>query len=277
MVSSLVGLGSAQDPRTACMTGIYKDSMPPGVVGRLQIERNPRLQGCFQPIEVSGPKGLKVSLASDGQFTDPQVAPVRAAFLIGPVYRLQVTNIPEEEGMELFPTVEVIDRLYPPSEREHRFPIPIVLEKDDLHRALQGEMVTRVIYLEDSEIAEPVSYADGIQRVHDLTGTQDALQAADRLGRPMAILRIGSRVPDSVAGVDQNFLYGCPPWVPVKEIPNRAKLIENQGWPDVEIAPVVSPDPNSKTNSNERQVAPALEARRPFPPRASAATGRLGG
>ncbi len=272
ILAGLISASSmAQDPRTACTIGLYKDTMAPGVVGRMQLDYKPHLRGCIQPIEVSGPKGLKVSLASDGFFIDPQSVPVRAGFLIGPVYRLKVTNIPNEEGVELFPTVEVIDRLYPPSEREHRFPIPIVLEQDDLERASKGDMVTRVVYLEDSEIAEPVSYADGLQRVHELSGTQDALAAADRLGRPMAIIRIGSRVPDAATGVDHQFLYGCPPWVPIKDLPNREKLIESGGWPNMEFAPIV---PGETPKANPVQT---LEAKRPVNRSTQGAKGRLNG
>ena len=37
-----------------------------------------------------------------------------AGMLIGQVYRLRVTNIPHQPGVEVFPTIQVIDRLYPP-------------------------------------------------------------------------------------------------------------------------------------------------------------------
>ncbi len=270
VASMSMGMASAQDPRTANVCGLYRDSMAPGVIGRIQLERNPRLRGCVQAIELSGPQGLKIALASDGVFVDPQPQPMRAAFLIGPVYRVQLTNIPNEEGMELFPTIEVIDRLYPPAEREHRFPIPIVFAQDDLERALRGEMVTRVIYLEDSEIAEPVSYADKIQRTYEVTGTQDAMQAADRLGRPVAIVRIGSRVPDAATGVDMQFLYGCPPWTPIKEIPDRQKLMQSQGWPEFELPRSGQPLPPAN------DVKAALETRKMLPP-TNAARGKLGG
>ncbi len=183
--------------------------------------------------------------------------------MVGAVYRFQLTSIPNEDGVELFPTVEVIDRLYPPAEREHRFPIPVVIDDLDIQSALRGDMVMRVIYLEDSEIAVPESYADGIQRVHDVTGTEQAIHAADHMGRPVAILRIGSRVPDST-GPDEQFFYGSPPWSTIKEIPDREKLIENHGWPRVEY-PEVEPAvesakrapaaaPHKVTRQNSRSI-----------------------
>ena len=231
----------AQDPRQRGIIGLYRDTMAPGVIGRQQLERNPMLRGYLQPVEIQGPKGSRISLVSQGTFVDPQPSPVRAAMLVGAVYRFQLSSIPNEDGIELFPTLEVIDRLYPPAEREHRFPIPIAIDDQDIQAALRGDMVMRVIYLEDSEIAPPESYADGIQRVHDVTGTEQAVQAADHMGRPVAILRIGSRVPDA-AGPDEQFFYGSPPWSPIKEIPNRETLIENHGWPRVEYPEVVPAD-----------------------------------
>ena len=76
---------------------------------------------------------------------------------IGPVYRLQVTDIPNNEGLEIFPTVEVIDRLYPPPGLALRFPIPIELTQDELELAARGAFVTRVIYVEDPHQALPIA------------------------------------------------------------------------------------------------------------------------
>ena len=45
-------------------------------------------------------------------------APRRVGLLIGAVYRLRVTNIPRAEGMEVFPTIEVIDRTFAPVDQQ---------------------------------------------------------------------------------------------------------------------------------------------------------------
>jgi hypothetical protein len=68
--------------------------------------------------------------------------------------------------------------------------------------------------------------------VLDVRPGQDALRTADRLGRPVAILRIGSRVPNVSEGQDwDNFLYGCPAWTTIKPIPTKQMLIEQGKWP----------------------------------------------
>ncbi len=210
---------------------LLRDSMGPGEIGAIQLLRKPQLRGVWQAIEIKGPKGLRVSMADAGQFTD-DLAEARLAVMIGQVYRMRLTGLPLEEEVALYPTLEVIDRTHPPAEREHRFPIPIELDEDDLIDAARGEMVLKVIYLEDNEIAEPVNTAGQPQRVLDIPSTQDALRTADQMGRPVAILRIGSRVPNVTEGQDwDNFLFGCPAWVTLKQVPNQQNLTEQGQWP----------------------------------------------
>lgn len=203
----------------------------PGVVASSQIARGTRGMGTFQAVSISGPPGLQVALARDAQFLPPLEAPVTTGMLVGGVYRFRVTRIPFREGEELYPTLEVIDRIYPPAGREHRFPIPVVLTQEDLRLALDGAMVTRVIYLEDGEIAEPIAATPGEQNTLDVAVADNALQVADQLGRPVAILRIGSRVPMNMNSDLTDFLYGCPPWVPLIVAPDRQTLVESGQWP----------------------------------------------
>lgn len=209
----------------------------PGAVAGAQVARGARGVGTFQAVSLSGPQGLKIGLARDGQFLQPIDAPVTTGMLVAGVYRFQVTNIPFRLGEELYPTLEVIDRIYPPAGREHRFPIPVVLTEEDLRLALDGGLVTRVIYLEDSEIAEPTDTTPETQIVYDVPTSDNALQVADQLGRPVAILRIGSRVPLDPQGDMRDFLYGCPPWIPLITAPNRQTLVEAGQWPEAMPSP----------------------------------------
>ncbi len=204
----------------------------PGVVAGAAIARRVPGVGSYQAIEVSGPKGVQVALAREGQFLHTLEAPVKVGMIVGAVYRVRVTGIPFRPGEELYPTIEVIDRVHAPSGREHRFPIPVVLEESDLRSALDGALVTRVIYLEDSEIADPIAVPPNAQTVMDVGPMDNALKSADQLGRPVAILRIGSRVPANLQGDITDFLYGCPPWIPVATAPNRAAMLGQGLWPE---------------------------------------------
>src|SRR6476660_4269582 len=191
---------------------LNKSDSPPGVIGQRQLLRGGPLPGYFQPVEVTSPAGTLVSIVSNGAFSEPKPAKLLAGMLIGQVYRLKVGNLRNHEGQEVFPTIEVIDRLYPPPGQAARFPIPIELTQEELEYALDGRYVLRVIYLEDVATAPPIRDEKGEQRVLEIAPGRDAMQAADWLGRPMAILRMGSRVP--LPAEDQSqFFYQQPPVV----------------------------------------------------------------
>lgn len=188
----------------------WQDSQaPPGAIGKMQLQRGGPTPGYFQPVKIVAPYGAKVSLAAHGNFMPAEEAPVSAGMLIGSVYRMRVSNV-LEAGDEVFPTVEVVNRLYPPLGQERKFPVIVEITEDDIRHALEGRFVTRVIYLEDPQRALPVELSGG-QNWFDAAVGDDPLEVADRFGRPMAILRIGGRLPLDGANPDMQFLHGCPP------------------------------------------------------------------
>ena len=235
---------------------LIDDEMVPGAIGSIQLQRKPQLRGAWQAVEVRGPKGVRFNMAEAGQFAPDIPTPARLGLLVGAVYRLRLTGIEGDPDLELFPTIEVIDKTCPPAEREHRFPIPIEIDENDIMDAARGELVMRVIYLEDSEVAEPVDTSGKPQRVLDIRPTQNALRTADQLGRPVAILRMGSRVPNVTQGQDWlEFLYHCPPWTTLKPIPTKQMLIDEGRWPIIEYpnaAPNAAPNSTSGSISDSR-------------------------
>jgi hypothetical protein len=232
MLTSHADAQSLYTPLPKNNHALLRDDMPPGAIGAIQLERKPELRGLWQAVEIRGPKGMRVNMADVDGFAPDLAEPARVAVMIGPVYRMRITGVPNEPDIELFPTLEVIDRTHPPAEREHRFPIPIELDEDDLLDAARGELVVRVIYVEDNQVAEPIDTANKPQRVMDIQTHQDALRTADQFGRPVAILRIGSRVPNVSEGQDkQAFLYGSPAWTVLKSIPTKQQLIDSGSWP----------------------------------------------
>lgn len=186
-------------------------AMPPGAIGSLRLHRGGPLNGYFQPVRVRAPQGARIALAMEGSFTEAE-GELLAGMHIGPVYRLKLTEIPNHPGLEIFPTVEVIDRLYPPPGLALRFPIPIELTAEELDLAARGSFVTRVIYVEDPQTALPVARPkDGDQPWVEAPKGADPLVEADKRGRAVAILRIGSRMPN--ANAEAEFASCAPPAV----------------------------------------------------------------
>ena len=268
--SSSVALG--QSSKLPSMNPLLSDNQPPGMVGDTQLQRMPQLRGYFQPVEIRGPAGTMISFANDGFFGEPVEQPARGAMLIGPPYRLKITGIAFQPEMELFPTIEIIDRTYPPPEKAHRFPIIIELDQDDLDAAMRGDLVTRVVYLEDSQNAEPVSYAGGPQRAYIASPTENMLQTADTFGRPLAIIRLGSRVPALTDGTAaMQFLYGSPPVLPLKSVPDAEKLYDEGLFERYQPG-----EQNSQTSSAKTQPAKPAQQKTNTQKFRSASSGRIG-
>ena len=220
----LLGLGlaailPAEEP---AVHYLHQGVMPPGAIGSLQLQRGGPLPGFFEPVEIKAPPGVLISLATDGHFGQAHRVPLRVGLLVGRVYRIRVMHIPFHAGMEVFPTIEIINRLYVPGGQENRFAVPIEITLEDLRLALEGKFVTRVIYLEDPETALAVAEDPKGHNWFEAGPGRDPLAMADQLGRPMAILRLGARLPAQAQGPDMTFLYGCPPF---KMYPSRVKII----------------------------------------------------
>jgi uncharacterized repeat protein (TIGR01451 family) len=246
---AIANLAQAQQPLLRLN---HTADAPPGQVGMEQVMINPALYGYFQPVEFIGPEGAKIAMHVDGDYSASSETRVKVGLLVGQVYRFKVTEIAEREGMELYPTIELINRLYPPAGLMEKFPVPVHLTKEDLHAVLDGGFLVRVIYLEDPKLALPVAETKDFQNVLDVDSFQDPLKTADRLGRPMAILRIGTRIPDANDAMGaQGFEYQSPPVIPIHESISTA----------TETQARVNLEPNQKlgssVNSNNHSIAQA--------------------
>jgi len=157
---------------------------------------------------------LKVTLDGGGDVTvyhsrpiqkTTHKSPAQLGVRVGHLYRLKVDNIPDLPGVEIYPTIEIIDRLHPPAGKRHDFPIPVYIDRDDIESAISGNLVTRVVYIEQPQLAAPFAL-DSSTRVRTLLPAQNVLAQADRYGRPAVIVRVGGRLP-SAYGESASF-YG---------------------------------------------------------------------
>lgn len=192
---------------------LYNQTLPPGAVWASPAATVVH-QGAYQPVAFSGPEGTEFSMPQQGAFATAEPN-LMAGLMVGAVYRFRITNIPFSSGAELYPTVELIGRTFPPAGLETLYPIPINVSENDLIDALNGNLVTRVIYLEDPQTAVPLQQKRTDSRPVDIPLDQDALATADALGRPIAIVRIGSVAPPRSPELIPQFYFGNPPWAPI--------------------------------------------------------------
>jgi hypothetical protein len=218
--------------------------LPPGAIGSVRLARGGPLHGYFQPVEIKVPKGVLISMAEGGTFSEPEAKSTKVGLLVGSVYRLRAINIPFQEGAEVFPTIELIDRVYPPKGRELDFPIPIEITAEDLQLAAAGKFVTRVIYLEDPKSIQASNNSiPGEQTWFDVAPGKDPLVEADILGRPVAILRLGGRVPQQAGRPSPRFLFGCPPLqrFVVPEVASRPVVKDQARRPEPQVRVLARP------------------------------------
>jgi hypothetical protein len=202
--------GHAADAQGPPVHWLHAGAMPPGAIGSSRLLRGGPLSGYFQPVRIRAPKGARIALAEEGGFSETGLNRVLAGMQIGSVYRFKVSDFGSEPGQTVYPTVEVVDRLYPPAGLALRYPIPVELTAEELELAARGNFVTRVIYLEDPNQALPTSQKNGEQPWAEAPQGADPLVVADELGRPVAILRIGGRVPSAT---DSGCGSSAPPLV----------------------------------------------------------------
>jgi hypothetical protein len=194
IASAVVGQATATAQTTEYHQPLH-ERLPPGFTADTLARVRHYDPMWLQPVRVELPSEGVVSVYS----ATPQplamiAAPAQFSVSAGHLYRLRISDMPEFPGVEIFPSIEILDRLHPPHGAAANYPIPIVLTQADLRDAVAGALVTRVIYLENPRLAAAV---DPLRREspHTVDPTRNALQEADQMGRAMIIVRIGGRIP----------------------------------------------------------------------------------
>ena len=217
-------------------------SSPPGTAARWADLMGRASPTWMQPIRIIVDGEAEVTIYNSRPLrplTTP--SPLQLGVMVGHSYRLRVSQMPELPGAEIYPTIEVIDRLHPPAGQKHNFPIPVHIDRSDIELAMNGNLVTRVVYLEQPQIAAPFEL-DEATRARDVDPTTNALSEADRYGRPMLILRLGGRLPNPL---------GEPP------------AFYGTGGPISESRP--GPRPQPPANPNPQPAPPGIPAVEPNP------------
>ena len=180
----------------------------PGMGSACEGQMMPSMQAV--QVLFAKPEGMQVQwdVGGVGQFDSlPLVVPGRYNFQTASIYRLKLTNIPGQEGVELYPTLE----LGPPTPRTQAFlahnAIPAQLTVDDFNQVVSGNYVTKVIYLPDPEFQQPA-----VAGVDTLVSTRlepgvDPIVEADRRGAILAVVRVGNKDMEMPgANIEESFM-----------------------------------------------------------------------
>ena len=238
-----------------------RSDMAPGLASERYRKADPDLANVTQPVRIIAPAETTVSVLSNGSVLSASQSKVTMGLAVGPVYQVKVSGLNLNESVELYPSIELLGRLYPPRGMENRFPIEIVITRDDLLQVIDGSMVTKVIYLEHGDMVVPHRHSPDTQPTFDVSANEDPLQSSQSLGRPMAILRIGSRVPLNGNPADTIRTIGPAPILlpePVQfslsDQPNRPALprtarVEATQPPSRNVPPIVTTRPADRSTT----------------------------
>jgi hypothetical protein len=139
--------------------------------------------------QTAGPDGSPVYLP-------PQLTvPARYNFRQGFIYRLKLTNIADNPGLSLYPTIEVA----PSSPQTDAYlthnPIPVQFTQEDFDQVRAGNFVTKVVYLPDPKFQELA--VAGLYGAETLVSTRlepgvDPILEADKRGTILMVIRVGA-------------------------------------------------------------------------------------
>lgn len=208
---------SAQGPAERRVYHPLDHHRPPGEAARWSAIANREVGTPLQWARISLPSDGIVAVYHRGAGEPIELpSPAQLHLGVGHTYRLKLSGMPEFPGVELYPTVEVLDRLHPPPGREAQFPVPIEFTFEEIEFALQNRLVAKVIYLEQPELASPTDDRRPIPPLN-LAPHQNLLAEADRRGRPLALVRLGGRLPDSHRPEPNFFGLGGPVRLPTTD------------------------------------------------------------
>jgi uncharacterized repeat protein (TIGR01451 family) len=156
-------------------------------------------------VRFTGPRGLRATFFQGRAPARSYPTPVVVGLRPGYLYRVALDNVPGYPNVRIFPTVEVRGSLcLSPKVGSAGFPATIPLTDADIEAIVSGTMITKVIYLEHPDRAEPQATLPGEILETNMPRTSDLLEEARARGRLMLVVHLGERVPTAEELVQQN-------------------------------------------------------------------------
>jgi hypothetical protein len=235
--------------------GAMTHAQPPFAIRRSQVH-------------FTAPKAAKIGWYAQAPVQDKDGKPVlvpytldipgRYNFVQGAIYRIKLYNIPGRPGVELYPTLEVV----PSNPKTEAFlahnAIPVEFTEEDFDQVLNGNFITKVIYLPDPRFQSPLGAAPEELTSTRLEPGQDPVAEAYKRGHILLIVRMGGiqlETPNSPP-LDNPGPYG-PPQPPAPPLPPGVVAPVPAGKPST--PPLSAPVPrfNPPTQGPPGPIVPA--------------------
>ena len=112
----------------------------------------------------------------------------------GYVYRVKMTGFPHLPDVSVYPTLEVRGTLVLPQQvRGADHPAQINISEEEVEKSQSGGYMTKVVYLEHPDLAQPTATSFDHPLETDVRPTVNPLEEARNYGRPVLIVRLGGR------------------------------------------------------------------------------------
>jgi hypothetical protein len=228
----------APPPAMMSRPGPMVDGPGPAVMSMMAAQRTtPALVSRTTQVQIVDPPGMHIGWKIPTGYAENQlVSPGRYNFRQGATYRLKLTNIPNRDGVVLYPTLQV----YPAHPTTDAYlshnSVPLELTDEDLDQVESNNFVTKVIYLPDPRFQDlaVVGLAETLVSTRLEPGV-DPVAEADRRGTIMLVLRMGNmdmEMPEGNGGNNANAMF------PGGVIPMAYELIDGEQGHHVPPMPI---------------------------------------
>lgn len=155
----------------------------------------PTPPSAFAPtlhVRMAVPEGVKVTLRPGTPDARVHDGPAQFAVRPGYLYRIAMSGFADEPATVVYPSLEVRASLFMPvTLKSDDWPATVRIGSEDLRRVLAGGMVTKIVYLENPDLAPARSSTADEPIETDAVRGEDAMELAYRRGRPLMVVRIG--------------------------------------------------------------------------------------
>ena len=202
---------------------IMAPPVDPGVAGAGFANANRRFQATSSQVFFVDPTDMEIGWQTAGPDGSPVylpaqlTVPARYNFRQGFIYRLKLSNIDDNPGLVLYPTIEVAPSTPATDAYLTHNPIPVQFTQEDFDQVKAGNFVTKVVYLPDPKFQE-LAIA-GLYGAETIVSTRlepgiDPILEADKRGTILLIVRVRGDRPgdaDQRRGRHDSGLHGGGP------------------------------------------------------------------